>query len=79
MRIYNTLSRKIEEFIPHEEGIVKFYTCGPTVYGYPHIGNMRSYIGHDILDKTLRYLGYKVTRVMNTTDIGHLSGDSDDG
>ena len=79
MKLYNTLSRQIEDFKPIEEGVVKFYTCGPTVYGYPHIGNMRSYIGHDILDKSLRYLGYQVTRVMNITDIGHLSGDSDDG
>ena len=79
MKIYNTLSRQIEEFIPNEEGKVKIYTCGPTVYSYPHIGNMRSYIGHDILDKTLRYLGYQVTRVMNITDIGHLSDEGDYG
>jgi len=79
MKIYNTLTRQIEDFIPNEEGVVKFYTCGPTVYSYPHIGNMRSYIGHDILDKTLRYLGYDVTRVMNITDVGHLSGDTDTG
>ena len=79
MKIYNTLTRKIEEFIPNEEGKVKFYTCGPTVYHYQHIGNMRNYIGHDILDKTLRYLGYDVYRVMNITDVGHLTSDSDSG
>ncbi len=79
MKIYNTLTRKIEEFIPNEEGKVKFYTCGPTVYHFQHIGNMRNYIGHDILDKTLRYLGYDVYRVMNITDVGHLTSDSDSG
>ena len=79
MKLYNTLTRTVEEFIPHEEGKVKLYTCGPTVYSYAHIGNMRSYITHDILDKTLRYLGYEVTRCMNITDVGHLTSDSDSG
>lgn len=79
MKFYNTLNRKIEEFIPHYENKVGFYTCGPTVYHYAHIGNMRNYIGHDILDKTLRYIGYDVTRVMNITDVGHLKSDSDSG
>ena len=79
MKLYNTLSRKIEEFVPNEKGIVKLYTCGPTVYHYAHIGNIRNYIGHDILDKTLRYLGYDVTRAMNITDVGHLTSDSDSG
>ena len=79
MKLYNTLSRQVEEFKPHEEGKVKFYTCGPTVYHYAHIGNIRNYIGHDILDKTLRYLGYEVTRCMNITDVGHLTSDSDSG
>ena len=79
MKLYNTLTRTVEEFIPKEEGKVKFYTCGPTVYSYAHIGNMRSYISHDILDKTLRYLGYEVTRCMNITDVGHLTSDSDSG
>ena len=79
MKLYNTLSRSVEEFVPNEEGIVKFYTCGPTVYHDQHIGNMRNYIGHDILDKTLRYLGYDVLRVMNITDVGHLTSDSDTG
>ena len=79
MKFYNTLTKKIEEFIPNEEGKVKFYTCGPTVYSYQHIGNMRNYVGHDILDKTLRYLGYDVLRIMNITDVGHLTSDSDSG
>ena len=79
MKFYNTLNKKIEEFTPHYPDKVGFYTCGPTVYHYAHIGNMRNYIGHDILDKTLRYLGYNVTRVMNITDVGHLSSDSDSG
>ena len=79
MKLYNTLTRKVEDFIPNESGKVKFYTCGPTVYHYAHIGNIRNYIGHDILDKTLRYLGYEVTRCMNITDVGHLTSDSDSG
>ena len=79
MKIYNTLSHQVEDFIPHEEGKVKMYTCGPTVYNYAHIGNLRTYIFEDILEKTLRYLGYEVTRCMNITDVGHLSSDSDSG
>ncbi len=79
MRFYNTLTRKVEEFKPHVEGKVNFYTCGPTVYGYAHIGNMRNYVGHDVLDRTLRYLGYDVKRCMNLTDVGHLTSDSDSG
>jgi len=79
MKIYNTLTRKIEEFIPNNDGIVKMYTCGPTVYHYAHIGNLRTYISEDILEKYLKYLGYKVERVMNITDVGHLTGDSDTG
>ena len=79
MRIYNSLTRKVEEFIPREEGIVRLYTCGPTVYHYAHIGNIRNYIGNDILEKTLKYLGYDVKRAMNITDVGHLTSDSDSG
>jgi len=79
MKIYNTLTRSVEEFIPHEEGKVKIYTCGPTVYHYAHIGNMRNYINHDFFEKALRYLGYEVTRAMNITDVGHLTSDSDSG
>ena len=79
MKIYNTLNRKIEEFIPKNENEVKMYTCGPTVYHYAHIGNLRTYIMEDILEKSLNYLGYKVKRVMNITDVGHLTSDSDSG
>ena len=79
MKLYNTLTKKIEDFIPHNEGIVKMYTCGPTVYHFAHIGNLRTYICEDILEKYLKYVGYKVERVMNITDVGHLTGDSDDG
>ncbi len=78
MKLYNTLTRKIEEFIPHDE-IVKMYTCGPTVYHYAHIGNLRSYLEEDLLEKTLNYLGYQVKRVMNITDVGHLTSDADTG
>lgn len=79
MEIYNSLTKKVERFVPNEDGKVGMYTCGPTVYHFAHIGNLRSYIMEDILEKTLRYLGYDVKRVMNITDVGHLSGDSDDG
>lgn len=79
MKIYNTLTRKVEEFIPWDSKEVNFYSCGPTVYHYAHIGNMRNYIGNDILDRTLRYIGYNVKRAMNITDVGHLSSDSDSG
>ena len=79
MKIYNTLNKKIEEFVPNQEGIVKMYTCGPTVYHYAHIGNMRNYIGHDVLEKALLLEGYNVTRAMNITDVGHLTSDSDTG
>ncbi len=76
---YNTLTKKAEQFIPNEDGKVAMYTCGPTVYHYAHIGNLRSYIMEDLLEKTLRYLGYDVKRVMNITDVGHLSSDADTG
>jgi len=79
MKFFNTLTRKVEEFIPNEDGVVRMYTCGPTVYHYAHIGNLRTYICEDILEKYLRYSGYDVHRVMNITDVGHLTGDSDDG
>ena len=79
MRIYNSLTRKVEEFIPREEKVVRLYTCGPTVYHYAHVGNIRNYIGNDILEKTLKYLGYDVKRAMNITDVGHLTSDSDSG
>ena len=79
MQIYNSLSRKKEEFIPNVEGKVNMYTCGPTVYHFAHIGNLRSYIMEDVLEKHLRYLGYDVKRVMNITDVGHLTSDADEG
>ena len=79
LKIYNTLTRKVEQFIPNEEGKVGMYTCGPTVYHFAHIGNLRSYIMEDLLEKTLRYIGYDVKRVMNITDVGHLSSDADTG
>ena len=79
MKLYNTLSRSIEDFNPIDENLVKMYTCGPTVYNYAHLGNLRMYIHEDILEKTLRYIGYPVKRVMNITDVGHLESDADDG
>ena len=79
LSFYNTLTRKVEKFIPNEDGRVAMYTCGPTVYHFAHIGNLRSYIMEDLLEKTLRYLGYDVKRVMNITDVGHLSSDADTG
>ncbi|MBE6757584.1 MAG: cysteine--tRNA ligase [Ruminococcaceae bacterium] len=79
MKLYNTLTREKEDFIPHEEGRVKMYTCGPTVYHYAHIGNLRTYMMEDVLEKYLRYSGYDVRRVMNITDVGHLSSDADTG
>lgn len=79
MKIYNTLNRKIEEFQPKNQECVTMYTCGPTVYHFAHIGNLRTYIFEDILEKTLHYLGYNVKRCMNITDVGHLTSDSDSG
>lgn len=77
--LFNTLGRELQEFKPLEPGKVGFYGCGPTVYNYAHIGNLRAYVTHDILVRSLRRLGYQVTHVMNITDVGHLSGDSDTG
>ena len=79
MRLYNTMGRKMEEFKPIVEGQVGFYGCGPTVYNYAHIGNLRAYVFLDVLDKTLSLLGYKIKHVMNITDVGHLSDDGDNG
>ena len=79
MKIYNSLTKKVEEFKPNVEGKVNMYTCGPTVYHFAHIGNLRSYLMEDVLEKTLRYSGYDVKRVMNITDVGHLSSDADSG
>lgn len=79
MFLYNSASRKKEEFVPYTEGKVNMYTCGPTVYHFAHIGNLRTYIMEDVLEKYLRYVGYDVKRVMNITDVGHLSSDADTG
>lgn len=79
MQLYNSLSHKKEEFIPNHPDIVKMYTCGPTVYHFAHIGNLRTYIMEDVLEKYLRFSGYHVKRVMNITDVGHLSSDADTG
>ena len=79
MKLYNTETRKIENFVPYNKDEVTMYTCGPTVYHYAHIGNLRTYISEDILEKTLNYLGFNVKRCMNITDVGHLSSDSDSG
>ena len=79
MKLYNTLTKKVEEFIPYNEKEITMYTCGPTVYHYAHIGNLRTYISEDILEKSLKYLGYNVKRCMNITDVGHMVGDGDSG
>ena len=79
MYLYNSATHKKEEFVPNHPDIVKMYTCGPTVYHYAHIGNLRTYIMEDVLEKSLRYLGYNVKRVMNITDVGHLASDADTG
>ncbi len=79
MQIYNTLTKRVEDFKPNCDKKVAMYTCGPTVYHFAHIGNLRSYICEDVLEKTLRYVGYDVKRVMNITDVGHLSSDADTG
>ena len=79
LKIYNTLSRKIEEFEPINPPVVNMYTCGPTVYEYSHIGHMRRYVGDDILVRVLEFNNFKVKQVMNITDVGHLTSDSDTG
>ncbi len=79
MQLYNSLTKTKDSFVPHEPGKVSMYTCGPTVYHFAHIGNLRTYIMEDVLDRYLRYSGYEVTRVMNITDVGHLTSDADTG
>lgn len=79
LKLFNTMGKSLQEFKPIKEGYAGFYGCGPTVYNYAHIGNLRAYVFLDILDKTLTYLGYDIKHVMNITDVGHLTGDSDDG
>ena len=79
LQFFNSLSRSLEDFQPLHEGKVSFYACGPTVYNYAHIGNLRAYVFEDLLRRTLEYLGYDVRHIMNITDVGHLTGDNDDG
>ena len=79
MYLYNSATHKKDEFVTHTPGHVEMYTCGPTVYHFAHIGNLRSYIMEDVLEKYLRYAGYDVNRVMNITDVGHLTSDADEG
>ncbi|MDO5399842.1 MAG: cysteine--tRNA ligase [Eubacteriales bacterium] len=79
MYLYNSATHKKELFVPNDPALVKMYTCGPTVYHFAHIGNLRTYIMEDVLEKALRYAGYNVKRVMNITDVGHLASDADTG
>lgn len=78
LTLYNTLSRKKQKFIPINPDVVKLYTCGPTVYNYMHIGNLRSFLFEDILKRTLMFNGYHIEHIMNITDVGHLTGENDD-
>ena len=79
LHLYNSLTRRKAEFKPVQPGKVGLYTCGPTVYNFAHIGNLRTYIFEDILKRVLQYNGYRVKHVMNITDVGHLTGDRDMG
>ena len=79
LRLFNTMGRTMQDFKPITPGYAGFYGCGPTVYNYAHIGNLRAYVFLDILDRTLTFLGYDKKHVMNITDIGHLTGDADAG
>ena len=79
MKIFNTLTRQKEEFKPIDENEVRMYSCGPTVYDYAHIGNLRAYLFMDTLRRVLKYNGYKLKHVMNITDVGHLTSDADSG
>ncbi len=79
LRLYNTLTRKVEDFIPLQQGKVGMYSCGPTVYSHPHIGNFRSFLVADLLKRFFEFKGFKVTHIMNITDVGHLVDDADQG
>jgi cysteinyl-tRNA synthetase len=79
LRLFNSLTRQVEEFHPVHQGEARVYTCGPTVYNYPHIGNMRAYVFADTLGRTLSFKGYRLTHVINITDVGHLTDDADAG
>jgi len=78
LQFYNTMGRQLQTFKPLKDKAVGMYCCGPTVYNYAHIGNLRAYLFDDILRRTLEYFGYNVTHVMNITDVGHLTDDEDD-
>ena len=78
IKLYNTLTRRKDDLVPLKEGLISMYCCGPTVYNYAHIGNLRTYIFEDILKRTLEHV-YQVRHVMNITDVGHLVSDSDEG
>ena len=79
LRLFNSLTRQLEDFQPIHAGEARVYTCGPTVYNYPHIGNMRAYVFADTLGRVLSYKGYKLTHIINITDVGHLTDDADAG
>ncbi|HBK14116.1 MAG TPA: cysteine--tRNA ligase, partial [Erythrobacter sp.] len=79
LKLFNSLTRELEEFTPVHEGEARVYSCGPTVYNYQHIGNMRAYVFADTLGRTLQWKGYKLTHVINITDVGHLTSDADEG
>ena len=79
LQVFNSLSKKKEKFVPIDKNVVKIYTCGPTVYDYVHIGNLRTFIVGDIVKRTLKFKGYKVNHIMNITDVGHLTSDADEG
>ena len=79
MKIFNTYSRRKEEFEPIEPGKVRMYNCGPTVYDFAHIGNFRCFVFEDVLRRALEYFGYPVTQIMNITDVGHMTSDADAG
>jgi cysteinyl-tRNA synthetase len=79
LRLYNTMGRRVEPFVPLSAGEVGMYCCGPTVYNYAHVGNLRTYVFEDVLRRTLERAGYTVRHVMNVTDVGHLTDDADDG
>ena len=79
LRLFNSLNRQVEPFVPVHEGEARVYSCGPTVYNYPHIGNMRAYVFADVLGRTLSWKGYDLTHVINITDVGHLTDDGDAG
>ena len=79
VRLFNTLTRRVEQVVPAESGVVNVYNCGPTIYNYAHIGNLRTYVFTDTVRRVLEYAGYTVDHVMNITDVGHMTTDEDEG